>query len=187
MQVVEREFQGEIEEKKSRFLSYLLPEKNFALRLEELKEEHKKANHHVWAFRRLNGYGQVEEGSSDDGEPSGTSGPPSLRVLQGNDLINTAIITVRFFGGTKLGTGGLVRAYSESVKTVIAAARFMPYVELLKLELFIAFKDISHMEYLCAQQKIMILERKFGLEGADCLFEGTDEALRQLEQQFRIS
>ncbi|WP_020593302.1 IMPACT family protein [Kiloniella laminariae] len=187
MQLVDKEFRAEIEERKSRFLSYLLPEKNLTLRLEELKEEHKKANHHVWAFRRLNAYGQVEEGSSDDGEPSGTSGPPSLRVLQGSDLINTAVITVRFFGGTKLGTGGLVRAYSESVKTVIAEARFLPYVHLAKLELFIAFKDISYMEYLCAQQKIAILERNFGSEGADCLFEGPEEALTQLEQQFRSS
>ena len=81
--------------------------------------KHPKARHHVYAYRYLNEYEQIVENSSDDGEPKGTSGKPSLHVLAGHELINTAVIIVRYFGGIKLGTGGLVRAYSDAVNSVI--------------------------------------------------------------------
>ena len=76
------------------------------------------ASHHVYAFRV--GFGNsVTEGMSDDGEPSGTAGPPTLAVLRGADLGDVAVVTTRYFGGTKLGKGGLVRAYTESVQTAL--------------------------------------------------------------------
>ncbi len=71
--------------------------------LVNLKKEHPKAVHFVYAYRTLNEYNQIIEDKSDDGEPKGTSGIPSLNVLRGYDLVNTAVITVRYFGGTKLG------------------------------------------------------------------------------------
>lgn len=71
------------------------------------------ASHHVYAYRV--GYGNtVIEGMSDDGEPTGTSGPPTLAVLRGYDIGDIVLVTTRYFGGTKLGTGGLVRAYTEA-------------------------------------------------------------------------
>jgi uncharacterized YigZ family protein len=77
------------------------------------------ASHHVYAFRA--GYGKsVIEGMSDDGEPSGTAGPPILAVLRGTDIGDTIIVVTRYFGGTKLGTGGLIRAYSDAARNGLA-------------------------------------------------------------------
>ena len=77
------------------------------------------ANHHVYGFRA--GFGKsVTEGMSDDGEPTGTAGPPTLAVLRGCGIGDIALVTTRYFGGRKLGTGGLVRAYTESAQLAIA-------------------------------------------------------------------
>lgn len=85
-----------------------------------IRQEMPDASHHVYAFRA--GYGNnVIEGMSDDGEPSGTSGPPTLAVLRGADIGDIALVTTRYFGGTKLGTGGLVRAYTEAAQAALAA------------------------------------------------------------------
>ena len=80
------------------------------------------ASHHVYAFRI--GFGNsVTEGKSDDGEPSGTSGPPTLAVLRGSGIGDVVLVTTRYFGGTKLGTGGLVRAYTESAQEALSQLR----------------------------------------------------------------
>lgn len=86
--------------------------------LAQIRAEMPDASHHVYAFRV--GYGaSVVEGMSDDGEPSGTAGPPVLAVLRGSKIGDIAIVVTRYFGGTKLGTGGLVRAYSESAHVAL--------------------------------------------------------------------
>lgn len=88
----------------------------------KIRAEMPDAAHHVYAFRV--GYGNsVTEGMSDDGEPSGTSGPPTLAVLRGSDLGDIVLVTTRYFGGTKLGTGGLVRAYSDSAKMALSSLK----------------------------------------------------------------
>jgi uncharacterized YigZ family protein len=84
----------------------------------KIRAEMPDASHHVYAFRI--GYGNsITEGMSDAGEPSGTSGPPTLAVLRGSDLGDIVLVTSRYFGGTKLGTGGLVRAYSDSARAAL--------------------------------------------------------------------
>lgn len=86
--------------------------------IQSIRDEMPDASHHVYAFKI--GYGNsTTEGMSDDGEPSGTSGPPTLAVVRGSDLGDIVLVTTRYFGGTKLGTGGLVRAYSNSAKTAL--------------------------------------------------------------------
>ncbi len=83
--------------------------------LAAVRAEMPDANHHVYAYRV--GFGNsVIEGMSDDGEPSGTSGPPVLAVLRGSGIGDVIVVVTRYFGGTKLGTGGLVRAYSEGAR-----------------------------------------------------------------------
>jgi uncharacterized YigZ family protein len=83
-----------------------------------IRQEMPDASHHVYAFRV--GFGSsVTEGMSDDGEPSGTSGPPVLAVLRGSGIGDVIVVVTRYFGGTKLGTGGLVRAYSEAAREAL--------------------------------------------------------------------
>lgn len=88
----------------------------------KIRAEMPNASHHVYAFRVGHG-NSVTDGMSDDGEPSGTSGPPTLAVLRGSDLGDIVLVTTRYFGGTKLGTGGLVRAYSESARTALESLK----------------------------------------------------------------
>ena len=122
MQTIDRIFKAQLDIKKSNFLAFLCPISLFKSLHEHLKEEHFKAVHVVWATRELNKYGQIVENQSDDGEPKGTSGQPSLNALRGAGLINVGVLIVRYFGGIKLGTGGLVRAYSGAVNEVINEA-----------------------------------------------------------------
>lgn len=86
--------------------------------LQKVRDEMPTASHHVYVFRV--GYANsVIEGMSDDGEPSGTAAPPILSVLRGTDIGDIALVTTRYFGGTKLGKGGLVKAYSDSAKIAL--------------------------------------------------------------------
>lgn len=103
----------EVVEKKSKFLGFLLScqtENEIKDALEFLEQEHKKATHICWAGRLKSPF---YEKAVDDGEPSGTAGRPILNVLQKKEMQNVAIFVVRYFGGIKLGAGGLVRAYSK--------------------------------------------------------------------------
>lgn len=103
----------EVIEKKSKFLGFLLScqtENEIKDALEFLKQEHKKATHICWAGRLKSPF---YEKAVDDGEPSGAAGRPILNVLQKKEMQNVAIFVVRYFGGIKLGAGGLVRAYSK--------------------------------------------------------------------------
>ena len=105
----------------SRFITTIAPAASTAearFFLSQIRSEMPDASHHVYAFQI--GYGNsVIEGMSDDGEPSGTSGPPTLSVLRGANIGDIVLVTTRYFGGTKLGTGGLVRAYSEAARTAL--------------------------------------------------------------------
>ncbi|MDY0051286.1 MAG: YigZ family protein [Aliarcobacter sp.] len=161
MKFVQKEFSCTFEEKKSKFIAFLMPFEMFDDVMTRLRDEHTKARHFVYAYRYLNEFDQIVENSSDDGEPKGTSGKPSLTVLAGNELINTAVIIVRYFGGVKLGTGGLVRAYGDSVNEVIKIAEFIEYQKLMKKTLICDYSDLSKLEYLLNQKKINIESKEF--------------------------
>ncbi len=161
MKFVTTEIISKFEVKKSKFIASVFPYKDFNNVMQRLKKEHPKARHHVYAYRYLNEFDQVVENSSDDGEPKGTSGRSSLNVLSGQGLINSAVIIVRYFGGVKLGTGGLVRAYSDAVNQVISQSILHPY---LKLEYKIIESDyslLSQVEYLLANLDINIVNKVF--------------------------
>lgn len=126
-----------------------------------LRTEHPKARHFVYAYRYLNEFEQIVENSSDDGEPRGTSGKPTLAVLSGAGIINSAAIIVRYFGGIKLGTGGLVRAYGDSVNEVIKNASFKEYQKLMEKTLVFDYAELSKLEYLLNQENINIISKEF--------------------------
>jgi uncharacterized YigZ family protein len=106
--------------------------------IESIRNEMPDATHHVYAYKI--GFGaSVTEGRGDDGEPSGTSGPPILSILRGSDLGDITIVVARWFGGTKLGTGGLVSAYSESAKSALEQLKTELKVDLKKIELTVPY------------------------------------------------
>jgi len=149
------------EVKQSKFIAHLMPFSLYEKTLQKLKNEHPKARHFVTAFRYLNEYEQIVEHSSDDGEPKGTSGKPSLMVLQGQNMVNTAVIIVRYFGGTKLGTGGLVRAYSDAVNLVVDRADFSEYKKEIEKEIKISYSDVRFVDYSCEEFDVTIIEKNF--------------------------
>jgi len=161
MQFVKETFTKTLEVKQSKFIAHLCPYSNYKETLQLLKESNPKARHFVVAYRYLNEFGQIVEHSSDDGEPKGTSGKPSLMVLQGKELVNTAVIIVRYFGGTKLGTGGLVRAYSDAVNLVLEVADFFDYVKEKEIKVSVNYSDVRLLEYECQNFSLSIYNKIF--------------------------
>ena len=129
--------------KGSRFLAEAVPVRTEAEAMEHLESVRKRehaATHHVWAFR----LGEEGTGrSSDDGEPSGSSGPPVLREIEGRDLTDVLVVVTRYYGGTKLGVGGLMRAYAEAAGAALNAARVREVVVRVPVRLRFAFADTS--------------------------------------------
>lgn len=166
MYFVENIFHAKFEVKKSNFFAYLSAIEEFESLHVRLKKEHPKANHIVWAYRVLNEYKQIVENSSDDGEPKGTSGPPILNVMRGEGLINCTILVVRYFGGIKLGTGGLVRAYGSSAKEVIKDAELIKYEEKICLKFHTPFPLLSRFEHYFLNAKVQEIKKDFDAQGA---------------------
>jgi len=161
MKYVSETYTNTLEIKQSKFIAHLVPHAKYEQTLQELKQSHPKARHFVVAFRYLNEYNQIVEHSSDDGEPKGTSGKPTLMVLQGKDIINSAIITVRYFGGTKLGTGGLVRAYSDATNLVLESASLLEYKEEIFKTIIFEYTNLRKIEYECLACGVEVLEKTF--------------------------
>ncbi len=161
MKFVDKIYTQTLEVKQSKFIAYLMPYSEFTPTLEQLKYANPKARHFVVAYRYFNEFNQIVEHSSDDGEPKGTSGKPSLFVLQGLEMINTAVIIVRYFGGTKLGTGGLVRAYSESVNLVLNSASLLEYKHEITKDISFEYSNIRIVEYECLACGIQIVQKIF--------------------------
>ena len=182
MKYIQKEFDNCYEEKKSKFIAHFMPYNKFNEVMNILKEEHPKARHFVYAYRYLNEFDQVVENCSDDGEPKGTSGKPSLAVLAGADIINSAVIIVRYFGGIKLGTGGLVRAYSSSVNEVINVSQFFEYKKLQTAKLKCDYSELSKLEYILKQENINIINKEFSNE-IIVIIELTKEELENILKQ----
>lgn len=161
MQFIQSEYTDTLEIKKSKFITYITSYDKFNDLMVRLKNAHPKARHFVYSYRYLNEFGQIVENSSDDGEPKGTSGRPTLSVLSGAELINTAVIVVRYFGGTRLGTGGLVKAYSDAVNLVLKRSILKNYVKLEYKKLFIEYSQLSQIEYIISNVDIKIIDKIF--------------------------
>jgi len=161
LKFVKKEFNNTLEIKKSKFIAYICPYDEFKVMMQRLKDTHPKARHFVYAYRHLNEFDQIVENSSDDGEPKGTSGRPSLNVLNGAGIINTGVIIIRYFGGIKLGTGGLVKAYSDAVNLVCSEAEFFPYEKLEHKDITIEYSDLGKIQYKLNNIGIKIINKEF--------------------------
>jgi uncharacterized YigZ family protein len=131
--------------------------------LKRLRAEMPDASHHVYAFRV--GYGNsVIEGMSDDGEPSGTAGPPVLAVLRGTDVGDTSVVVTRYFGGTKLGTGGLVRAYTEAAQVGLANTRFEEKIKKILLGVEVPYSFYETLKMLIVKHNGHIEDETFAAD-----------------------
>jgi len=182
MQFIESEYTETLEIKKSKFITYITSYNKFEELMKCLKEQHPKARHFVYAYRYLNEFDQIVENSSDDGEPKGTSGRPSLSVLTGAELVNTAVIIVRYFGGIRLGTGGLVKAYSDAVNLVLKHAHLKSYVKLEYKTLSIDYSQLSQIEYFISNTDVKIIDKIFS-EKISLKLEASSQEYDKLSQE----
>jgi len=181
MQTIETSFVGTYEVKKSKFIAHLVPISEYKGLQAKLKAEHPKARHVVYALRYLNEFDQIVENSSDDEEPKGAAGVPSLNVLRGKELINIAVLTVRYFGGTKLGIGGMARAYASVVKEVVAIAHINKYEKEFSYEFDSTYSDVQKREYVLNKLEIFQVERKFLGDRVAWKIRTTNERIEELK------
>jgi len=161
MKTVESSFKSQYEVKKSKFIAHIVPIAQFDGLQEKLRAEHPKSRHVVYALRYMNEFDQVVENSSDDEEPKGAAGTPTLNVLRGEELINVAILTVRYFGGTKLGVGGMVRAYSAAAKEVLSVATLERYEKEFSYAFDSSYSEVQKREYLLNKLGITEVTKEF--------------------------
>lgn len=152
---------GEITEKKSRFIANVFPveTENEAVKIiEEIKKKYWDARHNCYAFVLKDGISRC----SDDGEPSGTAGRPILEVITGAQVYNILVVVTRYFGGTLLGTGGLVRAYSEAAKKGLAAGQVVEKKAGKKITINTDYSGIGKLQYIAAQMELSIIDTRYG-------------------------
>ena len=150
---------GEFTEKKSRFIghaAHVESEEEALAFIEKIRKQHWDANHNCWAY--VIGTGSQMARCSDDGEPGGTAGRPMLDVLTGQGVCNTAAVVTRYFGGTLLGTGGLVRAYTKGVQCTLESSVLVEKYLARKLEIRVDYTELGKVQYLLAQENIKILD-----------------------------
>ncbi len=159
---IKEDYQHEIEIKKSRFICFLKrisSEEEAKEFIQQIKKEHWKANHNCSAF--VLGERNETQRSSDDGEPSGTAGVPILEVLKKNDLINVCAVVTRYFGGTKLGAGGLIRAYSGATAQAISTVGIVEGRLQQEIIVQIDYQNWGKLENFLTQEKITVKETQF--------------------------
>lgn len=153
---------NELEIKKSRFLCYLhrcTSEEDAKAFLGQIKKMHPNARHHCYAF--IIGEQNEIQRSNDDGEPSGTAGVPMLECLMKHQMQDIIAVTVRYFGGIKLGAGGLIRAYAKSVSNALSTACLTQKQMMLEYEVNFPYSFIGKMDYLFRSHDIEILDKRY--------------------------
>jgi len=177
MKSIENAFTFITEVNRSKFITHIVPISEYEGLQEKLKNEHPKANHVVYALRYLNEFDQVVENSSDDGEPKGCAGIPALNVMRGEELINCAVLIVRYFGGIKLGTGGMARAYALAVKNVLKEATLVLYEKEIQYAFTTTYNEVDKTLYRLKQLNISSYEREFGIDSVTWEIVGSEEKI----------
>lgn len=154
---------AELVEKKSKFIANLFYIESREEAEDIIKMQKKKyydARHNCYAFRVLEEDGIIEK-SSDDGEPSGTAGAPMLNILSKMEVTNVLVIVTRYFGGILLGTGGLVKAYSNSTKLALEKAEISMLEEGFVYKLELNYSDLENFKYFMKNNEIKILKEEY--------------------------
>lgn len=153
------EASGEIVEKKSRFIATVIhveSEEEAISHIERLKKLYWDARHNCYAF--ILGIGSETMRFSDDGEPSGTAGKPILEVLKGRGLTNVLVVVTRYFGGVLLGTGGLVRAYTDSTQEGINNSDIKKMTLMQRVSVHVDYNSVGKLKYVLASDSIEVVD-----------------------------
>lgn len=156
------ESSDEIEIKKSRFIGYAKPietEEEALEFIEKIKKKHRDATHNVPAY--VVGENNKVQRCNDDGEPSGTAGVPMLEVLKKENLRNVVVVVTRYFGGVKLGVGGLVRAYTKGAKAGLEAAKIIEKVKLYAVKYKIDYSLLGKVDYEIEKGEILLARKNY--------------------------
>jgi uncharacterized YigZ family protein len=151
---------AEIEIRKSRFIGLLYPLTTRAearAKLAELRAQHPHAVHFCWVL-----VCDGDSGLDDDGEPSGTAARPMYNVLAHKDVHNVLAVVVRYWGGTKLGAGGLARAYGQAISAALGNAELLPVEAMCERRLILQFADESTLRRYCEQCGVAVLDAQYG-------------------------
>lgn len=154
--------QGELTEKKSRFIATTKPvesEEEALAFIESMRKKYWDARHNCFAYC-IGDRNQLQR-CSDDGEPSQTAGRPMLDVLLGEEVHDICVVVTRYFGGTLLGTGGLVRAYSGAVQEGLKNSRVMEKCLGKRLDIVTDYNGIGKIQYILAQRKMTVLDTQY--------------------------
>lgn len=150
--------EGEIVEKKSRFIAQIAPveteEEAYAF-IEKIKKKHYDARHNCFAFSV--GAEMPLLRFSDDGEPQGTAGKPMLELIQNSGIHDICVVVTRYFGGTLLGTGGLVRAYTQATKEALEACTTKLMQQLLPVLIRTNYTDMGKIQYILNTRQVAII------------------------------
>lgn len=154
----------EYQEKKSRFVAHLARinnDQDFKIWLADIRAAHPKASHHCWAYILGMPNNAHSWNQSDDGEPKGTAGKPMLNVLTHADAGECAVVIARYFGGIKLGAGGLVRAYSTATKEVLDVAQWSPLENKITVQISTNYQEINQIQRWLQGHQLTPSDQKF--------------------------
>lgn len=158
-------YEGYYEEKKSKFMAYVRPvtnEEEAKGMLTAYKKQYRDANHHCSAF--IIGGDVPLERYGDDGEPAGTAGLPMLEVLRGKELSYVFGVVIRYFGGTKLGTGGLVRAYTKAIQDALDNAEIIEKGVYIKYQVKVPYTLSGKIDYHVQKEGLILVDTEYGTD-----------------------
>lgn len=183
--ILEKELSAEIVEKKSRFIAtifYVNSVEEAEEKIKIIKKRYYDAKHNCFAYI-VNDDKVFIKKSSDDGEPSGTAGAPMVEILEKQGLANLLIVVTRYFGGILLGTGGLVRAYSDSLKKALEKATIVELEQGFELDVELDYSNFEKFKYYCSKNNINIINCTF-LNNVICKIELNEIEKEKLENDF---
>ena len=172
---------------KSKFIGFVIPgdlKKLFLDRIHELQMGHHSANHIAFAYRIKTSNG-IDDYFNDAGEPSGTAGRPLLNILQNQNLINTCLAVVRYYGGVNLGTGGLARAYSKAAMMAIDQADFKDFIKLNYYKIILEYNMLDNLTDKLLKENAEIIDKHFE-ENIVLKVKMTESAFKNIQSQFSL-
>lgn len=182
--ILEKNISAETVEKKSRFIAnlfYVESAEDAENKIKEVKKRYYDAKHNCFAYLIYEN-NKILKKFSDDGEPSGTAGAPMLEILEKIGIYNVVIIVTRYFGGILLGTGGLVRAYSESLKKAISLATILTQESGYEVDVECTYSSFEKFKYYCNKNNINIINSTYS-DTIICKIELNNEEKENLKKE----